>query len=145
MDLLATVAYYGFEARRSSCTVSVFTVAKYGYPWFTMASRRGHSSCTVNVSTVANCGYPWLTRRAAAARPPPCSTPMHRSLSPQARLAAPLPAGAHLRPYPMGGGEASSLLLLWEALHDDIKVRLRRPTPSPNPRYCCYGRRYTTI
>ena len=22
----------------------------------------------------------------------------------------------------MGGGEASSLLLLWEALHDDIKV-----------------------
>ena len=41
----------------------------------------------------------------------------------EARLAAPLPAGAHLRPYPMGGGgEASSLLLLWEALHDDIKV-----------------------
>ena len=33
---------------------------------------------------------------------------------PQARLAAPMPSGAHLRPYPMAGGEASSLLLHWE-------------------------------
>ena len=60
--------------------------------------------------------------------------PIHprRYLSPQARLASPLPSGAHLRPYPMGGGEASSLLLLWEAMHDDIKVASGSP-PSPCP------------
>ena len=33
----------------------------------------------------------------------------------EARLASPLPAGAHLRPYPAGEGEAGSLLMLWEA------------------------------
>ena len=68
----------------------------------------------------------------------PSPAPLPPYLPPQARLASPLPSGAHLRPYPMGGGEASSLLLLWEAIHDDIKVapgppHSPGPPPSPSP------------
>lgn len=42
----------------------------------------------------------------------------------EARIADPLPAGAHFRPYP---GATPSLLLLWEALHMDVTV----PDPPP--------------
>eukprot|EP00964_Phaeocystis_antarctica_P136058 scaffold100460_cov57-Phaeocystis_antarctica.AAC.1 len=84
-----------------------------------MASRRGHSSCTVNVSTVANCGYPWLTRRAARRGPrcvaPPCSANYH-----------PRRASPHRCP----------------------QVRTCAPTlwaEARRHRYCCFGRRYTTI
>ena len=37
----------------------------------------------------------------------------------EASLAKPLPAGAHLRPYP---GATGSVLMLWEALHMDVAV-----------------------
>ena len=37
----------------------------------------------------------------------------------EATLAKPLPAGAHLRPYP---GATGSVLMLWEALHMDVAV-----------------------
>ena len=37
----------------------------------------------------------------------------------EASLAKPLPAGAHLRPYP---GATGSVLMLWEALHMDVVV-----------------------
>jgi sarcosine oxidase subunit beta len=42
----------------------------------------------------------------------------------EATLVAPLPAGAHYRPYP---GSTNSLLMLWEALHMDVAV----PEPPP--------------
>mmetsp|Transcript_10350 Transcript_10350/g.34260 ORF Transcript_10350/g.34260 Transcript_10350/m.34260 type:complete len:527 (-) Transcript_10350:212-1792(-) len=44
----------------------------------------------------------------------------------EATLAGLLPGGFHLRPYP---GQPHSLLMLWEAVHTDLKVPLSPPQP----------------
>jgi glycine/D-amino acid oxidase-like deaminating enzyme len=44
----------------------------------------------------------------------------------EATLAGQLPGGFHLRPYP---GQPHSLLMLWEAVHTDIRVPLSPPQP----------------
>eukprot|EP00308_Calcidiscus_leptoporus_P012181 CAMPEP_0119380458 /NCGR_PEP_ID=MMETSP1334-20130426/57046_1 /TAXON_ID=127549 /ORGANISM="Calcidiscus leptoporus, Strain RCC1130" /LENGTH=432 /DNA_ID=CAMNT_0007400291 /DNA_START=205 /DNA_END=1503 /DNA_ORIENTATION=+ len=46
----------------------------------------------------------------------------------EARIADVLPAGAHFRPYP---GSPSSLIMLWEALHDDLGIASPPPEMPP--------------